>query len=177
MRSNKQVSYLLTYDTFQTPIGSVTIVASDYGVKHLFLWSQDDRKTEKILIKYYPEAQIVHDQTKFSMVVRQLNEYFDKKRKEFTVPLDLQLTAFQDKVLNLVRHIPYGETRTYGQIAAQLGNGRAARAVGMANRNNPVPIIIPCHRVIGADGSLTGYAGKDGIETKAWLLTMESEAV
>lgn len=176
MKFNLHVSDPVTYASLATPIGPVMLVSSSKGVMHVILWAEDKEKTEKELKKVYPEAQIVYDQNALSMAVRQLNEYFDKKRKKFTIPLDLHLTAFQNKVLEAVRRIPYGETRTYGQIAAQLGSPGAARAVGMANRNNPVPIVIPCHRVIGADGNMTGYAGKNGIETKSWLLKMESEA-
>jgi O-6-methylguanine DNA methyltransferase len=105
-------------------------------------------------------------------VFRELEEYFSGKRKVFDFPYVLQGTAFQKKVWAQLAAIPYGETRTYGQIAAAIGNPRASRAVGMANNRNPLIIVIPCHRVIGADGSLTGYAG--GLAMKEALLRLEA---
>jgi methylated-DNA-[protein]-cysteine S-methyltransferase len=104
---------------------------------------------------------------------RQLTQYLEGARKDFTVPLQPEGTLFQKKVWEALRAIPYGETRTYRQIAEAIGSPKACRAVGMANHHNPVMVIIPCHRVIGADGSLTGYAA--GLDVKKLLLTMESE--
>ncbi|MDO4332944.1 MAG: methylated-DNA--[protein]-cysteine S-methyltransferase [Eubacteriales bacterium] len=104
-------------------------------------------------------------------VWKQLQEYFAGQRKCFDLPLAPAGTEFQKKVWEALMTIPYGEVRTYGQIAAQIGNPKASRAVGMANYNNPIGIIIPCHRVIGADGKLTGYAG--GMEKKEQLLHLE----
>ena len=103
--------------------------------------------------------------------VKQFKEYFDKKRKNFDLPLSLHGTDFQIKVWNALRTIPFGKTYSYGQLAAAIGNPRACRAVGMANNKNPIAIIIPCHRVIGSDGSLTGYAG--GLRIKKLLLELE----
>jgi methylated-DNA-[protein]-cysteine S-methyltransferase len=102
---------------------------------------------------------------------KQLDEYFNGKRKAFDLPLSPHGTDFQIRVWKTLQTIPYGQTRSYGQIAAQTGNPKASRAVGMANNRNPIAIIIPCHRVIGADGSLTGYAG--GLELKQQLLEIE----
>jgi len=103
---------------------------------------------------------------------KQLSEYFSGKRKEFDLPLSFTGTDFQKKVWSALLTIPYGETRSYGQIAAQIGNPKASRAVGMANNRNPISILCPCHRVIGADGSLTGYGG--GLEAKKFLLELEA---
>jgi methylated-DNA-[protein]-cysteine S-methyltransferase len=103
----------------------------------------------------------------------QLTEYFDGKRKNFTIPLAPQGTAFQIKVWEALQKIPYGETQSYGEIAVMIGNPKASRAVGMANHRNPIVIIIPCHRVIGHDGSLTGFGG--GLELKRRLLELERE--
>lgn len=103
----------------------------------------------------------------------QLEEYFAGKRKNFDLPLAPKGTDFQKKVWKALTDIPYGETRTYGEIAAVVGNPKAARAVGMANNKNPIGIIVPCHRVVGADGKLVGYAG--GMEKKEWLLNLEQE--
>ena len=103
--------------------------------------------------------------------VRQLKEYFAGERREFTLPVDPRGTPFQKSVWRALCGIPYGETRSYGEIARAVGKPGACRAVGMANHRNPVSIIIPCHRVIGADGSLTGYGG--GLERKRFLLRLE----
>lgn len=101
----------------------------------------------------------------------QLDNYFAGKLKVFSIPLAPNGTSFQQKVWQLLQQIPYGETRTYGQLATQAGNPKASRAVGMANNRNPLPIFIPCHRVIGANGTLTGYAG--GLDVKQILLNIE----
>jgi len=103
--------------------------------------------------------------------VKQLDEYFNKIRKFFNFPFVLHGTDFQVEVWKALQQIPYGETRSYGEIAALIGNQKASRAVGMANNRNPVAIIVPCHRVIGSKGNLTGYAG--GLELKQKLLEME----
>lgn len=103
---------------------------------------------------------------------RQLREYFAGQRRSFQLPLAPQGTPFQQQVWQALAEIPYGETRTYGEIAEAIGRKGASRAVGAANHRNPLPIFIPCHRVIGANGSLTGYAG--GLETKRFLLALES---
>lgn len=102
---------------------------------------------------------------------RQLEEYFAGKRKQFDLPLSLRGTEFQRQVWAALGDIPYGETRSYGQIAQAVGRPKAVRAVGMANHRNPISIIVPCHRVVGADGSLTGYGG--GLENKKFLLALE----
>lgn len=104
---------------------------------------------------------------------KQLDEYFAGERKAFDLPLAPKGTDFQQKVWQALTEIPYGETRTYGEIAARVGNPKAARAVGMANNKNPIGIIIPCHRVVGAKGRLVGYAG--GMEKKEWLLELEKK--
>ena len=104
---------------------------------------------------------------------RQLKEYFLGKRKDFDIPLYMEGTPFQMRVWEVLKKIPYGETRTYGQIAAEAGNPKAARAVGGANNKNPIGIIVPCHRVIGANGSLIGYAA--GTDIKNYLLKLEKK--
>jgi methylated-DNA-[protein]-cysteine S-methyltransferase len=103
--------------------------------------------------------------------VRQLKEYFAGKRREFDLPLRMQGTEFQQSVWRELTRIPFGETRSYGQLAKRLNNPNGSRAVGLANGRNPIAIIVPCHRVIGADGSLTGFGG--GIDRKEWLLSHE----
>lgn len=105
---------------------------------------------------------------------KQLGEYFAGTRREFHLPLSLRGTPFQLSVWAALQKIPFGETRSYGQLAAMIGRPRACRAVGMANHANPVMIVVPCHRVIGSDGSLTGYGG--GLEMKRFLLDLEQKA-
>ncbi|MBE7189184.1 methylated-DNA--[protein]-cysteine S-methyltransferase [Jatrophihabitans endophyticus] len=119
-----------------------------------------------------PAAGWIEDDDAFDDVRAQLAEYFAGDRLEFDLPLDAAGTAFQHSVWEALRAIPYGETRTYGQQALAIGLPTAVRAVGAANGRNPISIIVPCHRVIGADGSLTGYGG--GVEAKRWLLGHES---
>jgi len=108
----------------------------------------------------------------FEAVVEQLHEYFDRKRTEFTFPSAATGTGFQQRIWELLREIPYGETRTYAQLADAFGNRAAIRAVGLANGRNPISIVVPCHRVVGSDGSLTGYAG--GLDRKRFLLELEN---
>ncbi|MCH5249925.1 MAG: methylated-DNA--[protein]-cysteine S-methyltransferase [Lachnospiraceae bacterium] len=133
----------------------------------------DIRETDKIDIKY--EAQKTHMIYRETILLKeskkQLKEYFAGKRREFDLPISLHGTDFRKKVWNVLRSIPYGETLSYGEVAAQIGNPKASRAVGGANNKNPVMIIVPCHRVIGADGSLTGFGG--GLPAKEYLLAME----
>lgn len=104
--------------------------------------------------------------------IKQLNEYLDGKRKSFDLPLEPRGTEFQKKVWNALKEIPFGETRSYGEVAKIIGNEKAARAIGMANNKNQIAIIVPCHRVIGANGKLVGYAG--GLDLKEKLLKLES---
>jgi methylated-DNA-[protein]-cysteine S-methyltransferase len=113
------------------------------------------------------------NKARFKEVIGQLNAYFRGELKVFTVPLSLRGTDFQLQVWNALRKIPYGETISYAQLARGIGNPKAVRAVGLANGQNPIPIIIPCHRVIGSDGSLTGFGG--GLPNKKKLLTLESK--
>ena len=118
-----------------------------------------------------PRPQWRRDDDAFSLVEDQLQEYFAGTRREFDLPLDLRGTSFQLTVWRELARIPYGETTSYGEIARRIGQPAASQAVGAANGANPIPIVIPCHRVIGADGGMTGFGG--GIETKKWLLALE----
>jgi methylated-DNA-[protein]-cysteine S-methyltransferase len=120
-----------------------------------------------------PEPTWRRDDAPFEQAARQLEEYFAGSRRRFDLPLAPQATPFQSRVLAALQAIPYGETRSYKDIAVALGDPRAVRAVGSANGNNPLPIVIPCHRVIGSDGSLTGFGG--GLEAKRFLLALEAD--
>lgn len=136
-----------------SPVGKLTLVASDKGVVAV-LWEND--KPGRVPLGDLIEQ---NDHAVLIQAERQLGEYFTCKRKNFSVPLDLRGTHFQKGVWEALLAIPFGETRTYGQLAKQLGNPQAARAVGAANGRNPISIIVPCHRVIGSSGKLTGFAG------------------
>jgi len=120
-----------------------------------------------------PEADWIYNEVPFEGVRRQLAEYFAGERKVFDLPLSLSGTEFQVLVLEALQQIPYGETTSYGAVAKQIGRPKAVRAVGAANGRNPIPIIVPCHRVIGTSGDLTGFGG--GLDTKAALLRLEAE--
>ena len=136
-------------------------------------WNHSKPALDAYLTKRLKRPSIL-DSTRTSAPLRQLDEYLRGKRKSFTIQIDWSLLRpFQREVLQIVYTIPYGETRTYGEIAHQMGRVRAARAVGRANATNPMPLVIPCHRVIGLDGKLRGYGGGDGLKTKEWLLKME----
>ena len=143
--------------TISTPLGTMCLVEAD-GALVRFFWGSGGADASPLLL----EAE------------KQLAEYFAGTRREFALPLAPAGTEFQRKVWDALCTIPYGETRSYGGIAAQIGNPKACRAVGMANNRNPLPILIPCHRCIGADGSLVGYAG--GLARKAALLRLEKSA-
>ena len=119
---------------------------------------------------------VVYDQSRTAEPLRQLEEYLAGKRRQFDLPLDLStLTKFQQQVLSRTYEIPYGRTSTYKDIAIQVGKMNAARAVGRVEATNPIPLVIPCHRVLGSDGSLHGYGGPGGIKLKAWLLNLEQQ--
>jgi methylated-DNA-[protein]-cysteine S-methyltransferase len=147
-------------------VGCITLLASDAGLQAV-LWEPHRR-----LIGGALDAVVVDEAHAVIVEVeRQLGEYFEGVRTVFDVPLDLQGTDFQKRVWEQLLAIPYGETRSYGDLARALGDPQMAQAVGAANGNNPVSIIVPCHRVVGASGALTGYAG--GVDVKAKLLALE----
>ena len=120
----------------------------------------------------YPAADWIQDDSIFKQVEDQLNEYFAGERQQFDLKIKPSGTRFQLRVLESLQEIPYGQTTTYSNVAESIGRPKAFRAVGAANGRNPLPIVIPCHRVIGADGSLTGFGG--GLATKSFLLNLES---
>lgn len=149
----------------KSPVGELTLIASDYGLMAI-LWENDSLERVKIEHGEYTNSHPILLKTE-----EQLTEYFDKTRVEFSLDLDFVGTEFQKKVWNALLTIPYGETRTYGELAKQLGDIKAVRAVGAANGKNPISIVAPCHRVIGASGKLVGFAG--GLKTKHYLLQLE----
>ena len=149
-----------------TPVGELKLVASDRGLVGI-LWENDDPKRTRFL----PQTR-QDDHPVLLATEQQLAEYFAGERRFFALPLDFVGTEFQKKVWQALVAIPFGETRSYSQIAREIGHPLAVRAVGAANGRNPLSIIAPCHRVIGANGTLTGFAG--GLEIKAFLLALEA---
>lgn len=147
-----------------SPYGPLTLVAEDGVLCGLYMTGQRHRPSE--------DTFGVRDETPFGAAIDQLKAYFAGELKEFTLELRLNGTEFQRRVWDQLRRIPYGETRSYGQLADALGNSGASRAVGLANGRNPIGIIVPCHRVVGANGGLTGYGG--GLDRKQRLLDFES---
>lgn len=148
--------------TMHSPVGIITIAGRDGRIRHLRM---DDQTYEPSHDGWEP------DEAAFPEAVDQLTAYFAGELQEFDLELDLVGTEFQRRVWGALLTIPYGETRSYGEIALQVGSPGASRAVGLANGHNPVGIIVPCHRVIGANGSLTGYGG--GLDRKKLLLDLE----
>lgn len=149
----------ICYQYLDSPFGDLLAAANEHGLCVLSSIREPDGDWE------------CRENPTLMMLKEQLGEYFAGNRTEFSVPLVPEGTDFQKRVWNRLREIPYGETRTYGQIAAEVGNSSASRAVGMANHYNPIMILIPCHRVIGMNGKLTGYAG--GLDMKERLLKLE----
>lgn len=144
---------------FETALGLMGLAEEDGAVSRLYL---PGTPTPRIM---------THETPLLAEGRRQLEEYLSGNRKDFELPLKPQGTEFQQRVWKALQAIPYGEVRTYGQIAAAVGRPKASRAVGMANHDNPIPILIPCHRVVGANRTLTGYAG--GLDMKRKLLSIE----
>jgi len=167
MKMTKEKSTTCFHKTMESPVGKLKLVASDRGLTAI-LWENDDPK--RVRLKPLTENK---EHPVLLETERQLNEYFAGKRKRFSLNCDCPGTAFQKDVWQALATIPFGETRSYAQIARQIGRPKAARAVGAANGKNPISIVVPCHRVIGSNGKLTGFAG--GLETKTSLLRMEAE--
>ena len=152
----------LRYSILPSPVGDLLLTAADAGLRGIHMADGPAR----------PDPAWRRDDARFRSEREQLAAYFARELKDFDVELDLIGTAFQRAVWTALQTIPYGTTAGYGQLAARLGRPTASRAVGAANGRNPVPIIVPCHRVIGANGTLTGYAG--GLARKRILLDLES---
>jgi methylated-DNA-[protein]-cysteine S-methyltransferase len=167
MKTTKDKQTTYSYKTMKSPVGRLKLVASKRGLAAI-LWENDDPKRVRL-------APLVEDETHPVLLEaeRQLNDYFAGKLRKFSLRFDFAGTEFQKEVWRALAAIPFGETRSYGDIARQIGRPKAVRAVGAANGRNPISIIVPCHRVIGSNGKLTGFAG--GLETKAFLLKTESE--
>ena len=155
----------MKYRYLSSPIGEILVAGDEQGLRFIGFPEGKGR--------IEPQAGWQRSDRSFADAAKQLQEYFAGKRKTFDLRLSPRGTHFQLTVLDALQRIPYGETRSYADIARAVGNPRAVRAVGAANGRNPLPIVIPCHRVIGSNGSLTGFGG--GIETKRFLLDLERE--
>src|SRR5260221_9013644 len=157
------------YDLVDSPVGELLLAATERGLCRISytVEGQDEAlaRTFGVRVLRMP----------LDEVRRELDEYFEGRRQEFDLALDLRVAGFQEAVLRELARVPYGQTDTYGHLAAKVGRPRAARAVGMVMNRNPIPIVLPCHRIVGANGSLTGYAG--GLDIKQALLDLEGAAL
>ncbi|WP_109125751.1 methylated-DNA--[protein]-cysteine S-methyltransferase [Dyella sp. C11] len=158
-------SETLWYDNMPTPIGTLMLVADDTGLREVWFSTGRQQRT--------PDENWVRSREPLAEARRQLDEYFAGERQHFDLTLRPHGTPFQQQVWWELARIPYGTTISYGELARRIDHPQAMRAVGAANGRNPLPIILPCHRVIGANGSLTGFGG--GLPTKRFLLSLESQ--
>jgi methylated-DNA-[protein]-cysteine S-methyltransferase len=157
------------YDVIDSPVGELALAATDGGLCRISYGVDGfDDDVARVFGARVLRAPL-------DEVRRELDEYFAGSRREFDLPLDLRVAAFQGDVLTALARVPYGVTTTYGTLAREAGHPQAARAVGTVMNRNPIPIVLPCHRVVGADGSLTGYAG--GLDKKRLLLGLEGVAL
>ncbi len=153
------------YQWIDSPTGELLLVADEYGLREVAF--AEGRKPPRV------EPAWMCDDALLREPIRQLRAFFAGELRRFDLPLKPEGTAFQLRVWDALREIPFGETRSYGELARRVGNPTASRAVGLANGANPIAIIVPCHRVIGSNGKLTGYGG--GLENKRWLLDFEAQ--
>lgn len=164
---NKELMETIYYTHLESPIGKLLLAGTDSTLQWVGFPTGKQLKT--------PETHWVESDSPFQAVIQQLLDYFDGTRQTFALPLGAQGTPFQKKVWQALLEIPYGKTVTYGEIAQKIGQPKASRAVGAANGQNPIPIIIPCHRVIGKSGDLTGFGG--GLALKEKLLSLEQGVI
>ncbi len=155
-----------------TPLGPIWVAVSPGGLAAVEIQARPDAFLEKLSTRH--QARVRMDTERTREAASQIGAYLEGRRKDFDLAIDWsRMPAFQRRALAAVAAVPYGEVTTYGRLAAHIGRPKAVRAVGRANATNPVPLVVPCHRVIGSDGSLRGYGGPGGIQTKAWLLALE----
>jgi methylated-DNA-[protein]-cysteine S-methyltransferase len=162
---------MIFYTTMDSSIGRLVIASTNRGLIRIMLPRENNSDSLARLQEAYPGQSIIEDSDKNRDAVKQLREYFEGTRTVFSLPLELRGTEFQKSVWRTVARVPYGQTKSYGDIAREIRKPKACRAVGAANGANPIPIVIPCHRIIGSDGSMTGFGG--GIPLKEKLLRME----
>ncbi len=166
----KTTAPTLTWATLDSPLGTLFLARNITGICNLD-FGIDESQFMDVLD---PMARTEHDPNPLYTTMKQLEEYFAGRRQHFDIAVDLsQMTHFQRSVLHTAETIPAGNIWTYGEVAKQIGKPKASRAVGQALGRNPIPIIVPCHRVIGSNGQMVGYSGGGGIESKKWLLRLE----
>ncbi len=167
---------LYTGELKDTPLGNLWLAISDQGLAAIN-WSKSQAEFEAYLVKHFKRP-VEYKPKMTAQAASEIREYLAGKRRHFTLLIDwMILRPFQQAVLRATYEIPYGETRTYKEIAEQIHRPRAARAVGRAEATNPMPLVIPCHRVIGTDGKLHGYGLGEGLKTKEWLLKLEGALI
>lgn len=173
MDTNVQIWYSRLEDT---ALGNIWVAVTRRGLSAVRLGGSREQFAADLVRRL--DAVAIEDQRQTAGAKAEIEQYLLGKRKVFSLGLDWTgMTAFQRQVLELTYQIPYGETVTYSDLARQIGRPSAARAVGRAEATNPIPLVVPCHRVVGSDGSLRGYAGPAGVQTKAWLLHLERSNV
>ena len=174
-RAKKEGLATVGYDVLASPLGPLWVAIGPKGVTTIHYGDAPSERELRRLVRVYGPG-VVPDHRRSSALARELDQYFSGKRKTFDVDVDLSgLTPFQSRVLVATARIPFGEVTTYGTIAKRAGNANASRAAGGALNSNPIPIVVPCHRVVGANGALVGYAG--GLGTKERLLAIEGADV
>jgi methylated-DNA-[protein]-cysteine S-methyltransferase len=164
----------VAYDYSESPVGSLLLAATGRGVCRISFDPEPEREVDELARRF--GVRVLRSPRPLEPLRRQLDDYFEHRLRSFDVTVDLaRLPAFQQIVLTELARVPYGDVATYGGLAAQIGKPKAARAVGGALNRNPIPIVLPCHRVVGASGKLVGYAG--GLERKRALLELEGATV
>jgi methylated-DNA-[protein]-cysteine S-methyltransferase len=165
---------VLSHAMLATPVGTLHLYGTADGLMTVLLPGESREAAERRLRRLLGPLAVNEGEAMHERALEQLAEYFAGQRRDFDLPLAMLGTPFQRRVWQAVSAVPYGQTRSYGEIAREIGRPAAVRAVGAANGANPLPPVVPCHRLIGADGALTGYSA--GLEMKAWLLDLERRA-
>jgi methylated-DNA-[protein]-cysteine S-methyltransferase len=164
----------VSFDVADTPVGPLLLAVTEQGLCRISFDPEPERETEELARTF--GVRVLRVPHVVDRVRRELDEYFDGRRRGFDLPIDLRgRTGFAREILERLSRVPYGQVTTYGSLAAEAGKPRAARAVGMVMNRNPIPIVLPCHRVVGSTGSLVGYGG--GLERKRLLLDLEHAPV
>jgi methylated-DNA-[protein]-cysteine S-methyltransferase len=164
----------VSFDVAETPVGPLLVAVTERGLCRISFDPEPERETETLARTF--GVRVLRIPREVDRVRRELDEYFEGRRRSFDLPVDLRgRTGFAREILERLARVPYGQVTTYGSLAAEAGKPRAARAVGMVMNRNPIPIVLPCHRVVGSTGSLVGYGG--GLERKRLLLDLEHAPV
>jgi methylated-DNA-[protein]-cysteine S-methyltransferase len=170
-----ETTLYVQFGEMDSPVGPLTLLKTENGLCRIDFGSAEENLPliNAWLKKQALKAELSHDQSSFQSIFTQIHEYFTQQRKTFDIPIDLHGSEFQKQVWDGLRQIPYGETYSYKDVATMIGSPKAVRAIGNANNKNPLPIVLPCHRVIGSNGALVGYGG--GLDKKEILLNLEQQ--